>query len=87
MKRFPSHSEENIIAKIQNLFPTNTVKANKAVVNLFRSSLKEKHMETNFEMFDIAKLAENSPILSLQSYNINKHNINFVEEPMKIWHL
>jgi len=56
--------------------PTNTVKANKAAANLLSSYLKEKHMETNFEMFDVATLAENSPILSLQSHNINKHKIN-----------
>jgi hypothetical protein len=32
MKRFASHSEEDIIAKRQNLVPTNTVKANKAAL-------------------------------------------------------
>jgi hypothetical protein len=54
MKRFASHSEEDIIAKRQNLVPTNTVKANKAASNLFRSYLEEKNMETNFEMlFDL----------------------------------
>jgi hypothetical protein len=37
MKRFASHSEEDIIAKRQNLVPTNTVKANKAALNLFRT--------------------------------------------------
>ena len=58
MKRFASHSEEDIIAKRQNLVPTNTVKANKAASNLFRSYLEEKNMETNFEMFDVARLAE-----------------------------
>jgi hypothetical protein len=47
-----------IIAKRQNLVPTNTVKANKAASNLFRSYLEEKNMETNFEMFDVARLAE-----------------------------
>jgi hypothetical protein len=51
MKRFASHSEDDIIAKRQNLVPTNTVKANKAASNLFRSYLEEKNMETNFEMF------------------------------------
>ena len=58
MKRFASHSEEDIIAKRQNVVPTNTVKANKAAANLFRSYLKEKNMETNFEIFDVARLAE-----------------------------
>ena len=58
MKRFASHSEEDIIAKRQYLVPTNTVKANKAASNLFRSYLEEKNMETNFEMFDVARLAE-----------------------------
>jgi hypothetical protein len=58
MKLFASHSEEDIIAKRQNLVPTNTVKANKAASNLFRSYLEEKNMETNFEMFDVARLAE-----------------------------
>jgi hypothetical protein len=86
MKRFASHSEEDIIAKRQNLFPTNTVKANKAASNLFRSYLKEKNMETNFEMFDVARLAETLPFLygraykklrSLQSHNINKHKTCF----------
>jgi hypothetical protein len=42
MKRFASHSEEDIIAKRQYLVPTNTVKANKAASNLFRSYLEEK---------------------------------------------
>ena len=58
MKRFASHSEEDIIAKRQNLVPTNTMKANKAASNLFRSYLEEKNMETHFEMFDVARLAE-----------------------------
>ena len=58
MKRFASHSEEDIIAKRQNLVPTNTVKANKAASNLFRSYLKEKNMEANFEMFDVTRIAE-----------------------------
>jgi hypothetical protein len=56
MKRFASHSEEDIIAKRQNLVPTNTVKANKAASNLFRSYLEEKNMETNFEMRFISTL-------------------------------
>ena len=58
MKWFASHSEEDIIAKRQNFVPTNTVKANKAASNLSRSYLEEKNMETNFEMFDVARLAE-----------------------------
>ena len=37
-------------------------KANKAASNLFRSYLEEKNMETNFEMFDVARLAKHSPI-------------------------
>jgi hypothetical protein len=46
MKRFASHSEEDMIAKRQNLVPTNTVKANKAASNLFRSYLEEKNMDS-----------------------------------------
>jgi hypothetical protein len=34
------------------------MKANKAASNLFRSYLEEKNTETNFEMFDVARLAE-----------------------------
>ena len=34
------------------------MKANKAAANLFRSYLKEKSTETNFEMFDVARIAE-----------------------------
>ena len=58
MKWFASHSEEDIIAKRHNVVPSNTLKANKAAANLFRSYLKEKNIETNFEMFDVARLAE-----------------------------
>jgi hypothetical protein len=40
MKRFASHSEDDIIAKRQNLVPTNTVKANKATAfNLIKIHL------------------------------------------------
>ena len=86
MKRIASHSEEDIIVNRQNLVPTNTVKANKAASNLFRSYLKEKNMETNFEMFDVARLAETLSHFymdaykkwrSLQSHNINKHKTCF----------
>ena len=58
MKRFASHSAEDIITKRQNVVPTNTVKANKAAANLFRNYLKEKDIETNFEMFGVDRLAE-----------------------------
>lgn len=58
MKRFAFHSEEDIIAKRQNVVPINTVKANKAAAKLFRSYLSEKNMETDFEMFDVARLAK-----------------------------
>ncbi|CAG2198541.1 KCTD1_15 [Mytilus edulis] len=58
MKRFASHSEEDVIAKKQNLVPVNTVKANKGAANLLRSYLREKNMDTNFESFEIHRLAE-----------------------------
>ena len=41
MKWFASHSEEDIIAKQHNVVASNTLKANKAAANLFRSYLKE----------------------------------------------
>ena len=53
-----SHSEDDSIAKRQHVLPTNTVKANKAAANLFRSYLKKKNTETKFEMIDVARLAE-----------------------------
>jgi hypothetical protein len=55
MKQCASHSEEDITAKRQNIVHINTIISNKAAVNLLRSYLKEKDMETNFEMFDVAK--------------------------------
>ena len=58
MKWFASHSEDDSIAKRQNVVPTKTVKASKAAAKLLRSYLKEENTETNFEMFDVARLAE-----------------------------
>jgi hypothetical protein len=62
MKQFASNSEEGITAKRQNIVHINTIISNKAAANLLRSYLKEKDMETNFEMFDVARQAEHSPI-------------------------
>ena len=58
MKQFASHSEEDITAKRQNIVYISTIISNKAAANLLRSYLKEKDMETSFEMFDVARLAE-----------------------------
>ena len=60
MKQFASHSEEDITDKRQNIVHK-TIISNKAASNLLRSYLKEKDMETNFEMFDVARLAETLP--------------------------
>ena len=60
-KGFASHSEEDITGKRQNIVPINTNKASKAATNLWRSYLKEKDMETSFDMFDVTKLAERLP--------------------------
>ena len=56
-----SHSEEDITAKRQNIVHINTIILNKAATTLLKSYLKEKDMETNFEMFDVARLAETLP--------------------------
>jgi phosphoribosylaminoimidazole-succinocarboxamide synthase len=61
MKQFASHSEEDIPVKRQNIVHINTIISNKAATNLLKSYLKEKDMETNFEMFDVARLAETLP--------------------------
>jgi phosphoribosylaminoimidazole-succinocarboxamide synthase len=61
MKQIASHLEEDITAKRQNIVHINTIISNKAAANLLRSYLKETDMETNFEMFDVARLAESLP--------------------------
>jgi C4-dicarboxylate transporter len=61
MKQFTSQSEEDITAKRQNIVHINTIISTKAGANLLKSYLKEKDMETNFEMFDVARLAETLP--------------------------
>jgi len=61
MNRFPSHSEVDITGKRPNIVPINTIISNKAAANLLRSYLTEKDMKTNFEMFDVARLAEKLP--------------------------
>ena len=61
MKQFASHSEEDISAKRQNMVHMNTIISSKAAANVLRSYLKEKDMETNFNMFDVTSLAETLP--------------------------
>ena len=61
MKQIASHLEEDITAKRQNIVHINTIISNKVAANLLRSYLKETDMETNFEMFDVARLAESLP--------------------------
>ena len=61
MKQIASHLEEDITAKRQNIVHINTIISNKAAANLLRSYLKEKDMETNSEMFHVARLAESLP--------------------------
>ena len=61
MKQIASHLEEDITAKRQNIVHINTIISNKAAANTLRSYLKETDMETNFEMFDVARLAESLP--------------------------
>jgi phosphoribosylaminoimidazole-succinocarboxamide synthase len=63
MKQIASHLEEDITAKRQNIVHINTIISNKAAANLLRSYLKETDLETNFEMFDVARLAESLPHL------------------------
>jgi phosphoribosylaminoimidazole-succinocarboxamide synthase len=61
MKQIASHLEGEITAKRQNVVHINTIISNKPAANLLRSYLKETDMETNFEMFDIARLTESLP--------------------------
>ena len=73
MKQTASHLEEDITAKRQNIVHINTIISNKAAANLLRSYLKEKDMETNCEMFDVAMPADarTKKWRSLQNHNIN----------------
>jgi hypothetical protein len=68
MKRFASHTEEEINAKRQNVVPKNTAKANKAGTNLLRAYLTEKNMESNFESFSAIRMAETLPFLHGHSH-------------------
>ena len=56
-KRFASHTESEINHKKANLFPKNTSKANARAVRLFKSYLTDKNEESEFELFDINRLA------------------------------
>jgi hypothetical protein len=58
MKRFAFHTEEEIIAKRQNVVRKFTAKAHKASANLLRAYLTEKNMESNFESFSAVKMTE-----------------------------
>ena len=58
MKRFASHTEDEIVNKRQNVIPQNTVKANKAAAKLLRNYLLEKNLDSDFESFDVGRLAE-----------------------------
>ena len=70
MKQCASHSEEDSTAKRQNILHINTIIFNKATANVLRSYLKEKDMQTNFEMFDVARLAEALPHFYVQKVEI-----------------
>ena len=56
-KRFASHTESEINHKKANLVPKNTSKANARAGRLFKSYLTDKNEESEFELFDINRLA------------------------------
>ena len=57
-KRFASHTESEINHKKANLVPKNTSKANARAARLFKSYLTDKNEESEFELFDIHRLAQ-----------------------------
>ena len=97
MKWFASHSEEDIIAKRQNVVPTNPLKAKKAAATLLRSYLKEKNIETNIAMFDVARLAETLPhfymdactkggdLYKATTLTSTKHALSRFKELLRTW--
>ena len=99
MKWFASHSEEDIIAKRQNVVPTNPLKAKKAAATLLRSYLKEKNIETNIEMFDVARLAETlshfymdartqcRDLCKATTLTNTRHALSRFKDPPVIWYI
>ena len=63
-KRFASHTESEINHKKANLVPKNTSKANARAARLFKSYLTDKNEESEFELFDIHRLAQTLSFLS-----------------------
>lgn len=58
MKRFASHSNEDLLAKRAKAIPKNTSKANNSAASTLRLYLVEKNQDSNFEDFEIVRLAE-----------------------------
>lgn len=56
VKRFASHSENEILEKRSNVVPKNTSKANKKCANMLREYLREKNDDVNFEEFTLEKI-------------------------------